>query len=528
MIAPELERITDYVPHWAARRPQQEALVGSRVRLSYRALNEHVNRCALGLLARGVRHGDRVALLGVPDLDFFVNFLACASIGAIWVGLNPKYTLPELQRVVDDSKPALLFACRPGDDAGAHVLSRLSSAVGAPVVTFGGSLPGLSITYEHFLEAGSGGHEAGLAEARARVRALDPAAMIYTSGSTGVPKGALVPHGGLAYCGAVQADHWYGDRIRKLCDLPINHIGCLGDICCSVLTAGGTIVFMPGFDAVRAIEKIEMEHVTHVYWIPTQLLAVVATPAWSHCDLSSLERILWGGAAAPAGLLQALGRLGVRLGTSYSLTESTGSVTYTRDDDPLHVLEWSVGQPDSRYDVQIVDADGRPTPQGHTGEIVIRGKFITRGYFGNPRATAATIDSEGWLHTGDLASQDETGNYRLVGRLKEMFKSGGYNVYPREVEAALEQHPAVIVAAVVAVADERWGEVGHAFVAVRGSPSRGELEAFARERLANYKIPKAIHTSPSLPTLPNGKLDKRTLQLRALQSSTKASRPAHR
>lgn len=360
-----LPRITDYVDHWAHARPEREALVGDDVRLTYGQLRGEVDRCAAALVAGGVRHGDRVALLGDPRPESLVVFLATASVGGIWVGLNPKYTTGELAHVVRDSEPVVLFGMLdPGDAAHAEKLRELSELAPMRVVTRGRALQGLSTAYGDFADVDLGALGPQLERARAAVGPLDPAAMIYTSGSTGTPKGALVPHGGLAFCGSVQAGRWYGDAPRKLCDLPINHIGGLGDICTSVLAAGGTTVFMERFDAAGALRTVERERLTHLYCIPTQLLAAVRTPEWESCDLSSLEWILWGGAAAPLRLLETLAATGARLGTSYSLTESTGSVTYTDEGDPLELLAWSVGRVDPHYEVTLRREDGTTARAG--------------------------------------------------------------------------------------------------------------------------------------------------------------------
>ncbi|MET7328146.1 class I adenylate-forming enzyme family protein [Nonomuraea sp. NPDC005650] len=500
MSPPRLPRITDYVEHWAAHRPAGEALVGENGRWTYERLRDDVDRCAAALLAAGVGRGDRVAVLGHPQPECFVLFLATAGIGAVWVGLNPKYTDAELAHVVADSEPALLFGMLGPDDPTQRALSPGRARV----------VIHRSSSYEEFIEAAR--PDDRLLAARREVRPLDPAAMIYTSGSTGRPKGALVPHWGLAHCGVVQAGRWYGDAPRKLCDLPLNHIGGLGDISTSILVAGGTVVYMPRFDPAEALRTVERERLTHLYCIPTQLLAMVATPEWRDCDLGSLEYILWGGAAAPRSLLETLSRTGARLATSYSLTESTGSVTYTDPGDSLDVLSWSVGRVDPHYEVALRAQDGTP---GKAGELLVRGDFITRGYFRDPEATRAAIDADGWLHTGDLAVEEPGGHIRLVGRLKEMFKSGGYNVYPREIEAALEEHPAVALAAVVGVPDERWGEVGHAFVVPRAPVTEAELREHARSRLANYKVPKVFRLEGELPKLAVGKVDKVRLRLLA-------------
>ncbi|GAA2826363.1 class I adenylate-forming enzyme family protein [Kribbella solani] len=524
MTIPVLPRISDYVGHWAGIHPEREALVGDSVRWTYRELQAEVDAIAAALVGQGVGRGDRVALLGRTRPECFAHFLATASIGAIWVGLNPRYTLDEITAILADSRPRLVFSMiEPSETGFAELLGGISEQTGpsVPLITRGDAGPGISTGWAAFLAAGT--DRSSLDVARKAVEPHDAAAMIYTSGTTGKSKGALVPHVGLSSCGVIQTSRWYGDAPRKLCDLPLNHIGGLGDICTSILTAGGTVVFMAKFDAAGALRMVERERLTHLYYIPTQLLAAVETPEWETCDLSSLEWILWGGAAAPLGLLERLAQKGAKLGTSYSLTESTGSVTYTEPDDPLDVLAWSVGRIDPRYEVTIRRADGSTANDGEEGEILIRGEHITLGYFGRPEATREAIDADGWLHTGDLARIEPNGHVRLAGRLKEMYKSGGYNVYPREIESVLEQHPGVSLASVVGVPDDRWGEVGHAFV-VAGDVSADELETFLAERLANYKRPKRLWLEQSLPRLPIGKVDKAALRRRIAAEPKPTSR----
>lgn len=511
MTVPDLPRISDYARHWAAELPDREALVGAGERISYRELNDQVDRIAAGLVAAGVGHGDRVAILSNPHPQCFAHFLAVASIGAIWVGVNPKYRPEEIRTVLADSRPRVLF-CFSVSDAQRESLAHTVSSLEEPpeLVTQGAPSHGTAQTWDDFLTSASPSTET-LELARSQVNAQHAAAMIYTSGSTGRPKGALVPHAGFTRCGVVQASHWYGDAPRKLCDLPINHIGALGDICTSVLIAGGTVVFMEKFDPAGALRTVERERLTHLYWVPAQYLAATVTPEWERCDLSSLEWALWGGATASRSLLDTLAAKIPRLGTSYGLTESSGSVAFTGAGDSLDTLTWSVGRIDPRYDVVLRRADGGLAAEGETGEIAIRGNHVTLGYFGRPDESAQAIDAEGWLHTGDLARRETGGNLRLVGRLKEMYKSGGYNVYPREIEAVLDSHDAVSQAAVVGVPDPTWGEVGHAFVVPSG-PEVPDLEKFLREHLANYKVPKRIWVRDSLPTLPIGKVDKAVLR----------------
>jgi acyl-CoA synthetase (AMP-forming)/AMP-acid ligase II len=201
------------------------------------------------------------------------------------------------------------------------------------------------------------------------------------------------------------------------------------------------------------------------------------------------------------------------------MTETVGSATYTDDDADDEVLAATLGRPDPAYEVTIVGADGAPVRPGEPGELWVRNPHLMIGYFQRPDATRAAIDADGWLHTGDLVRAWPDGNLELVGRLSEMFKSGGENIYPREVERALETHPAVVAAAVVGRPHELWGEVGHAYVVVHGSVTEDELRDHARQHLARYKVPKMFELVPKLPILPSGKVDRRALSACAVDGT---------
>lgn len=521
MKAPELERISDYVSHWAREVPDREFLIGGEARLTYAQAREQVDACAKALIAAGVRHGDRVAVFGLARPEYFISFLAASSLGAIWLGLNPKYHLPELEHNVHDAAPSIIFGIlEPSDADQAEKLAALRESTPSirQVVTRDAAVPGVSISYAEFLRQGEDVGDDRLEEARAVVRGSDVAVMVYTSGTTGRPKGALLTHRGLVLCCVVQADRWYTPQPRGLCDLPINHIGALGDICCSLMVAGGSICFMEKFSGAGALDTIERERVTFWAAVPTMFLIAMQSEGAEQRDLSSLDRVIWSGAAAPLELVRRFDAMNVKVSTSYGLTETTGSVTYTSDDgDSVEVLVETIGRPDPRYEIRIAREDGTPCDVDEPGEIQTRGDFNMAGYWNRPEASAEAFTADGWMHTGDRALLRPDGNMKVIGRMSDMFKSGGYNVYPREIELALEEHDAVDIAAVVRVPDPLFSEVGHVFVklAPGGDASEEALRAFAKGRLANYKVPKRFYVETELPMLPNGKVDKRALTERA-------------
>lgn len=492
--------------------------LGSR-RLTYGALADEIDALARAMLAADVVKGDRVATLQTPRPEFMVAFLAAASIGAIWVGLNPRYRLQELQYLVDDCSPRLLIArSRIGERSYATELAALMAGDGAPerLIVFDGDPPieGAQ-SMSAFLVAGDGVAEDALAHARAGCGGRDPCLIVYTSGSTGKPKGALLHHGGIIAFSLTQNRVWPVDPVRVLNFLPINHIGCVIDISTPALVAGGSIAFMEQFDPSAALQAMAEERITLWGSVPSVFALQLALPEFDRHDLSSVQLILWEGAAMPREMIARLMSVHPRLATNYGLTESCSAATVLEPTADLDALADSVGAPFPGVELRLVDAEGATVADGEPGEVQIRSAYAMLGYWNRPEATAEAFTPDGFLRTGDLAVRRPDGRYRIVGRLREMYKSGGYNVYPREVEEIIETHPAVVMAAVVSRPDPLWQEVGVAFVTLQAQAGAAELTGWARERLANYKVPKRFVICESLPLLPIGKIDRKTLSERA-------------
>lgn len=513
---PEYPRISDYPAHWAGQCPRRDALVLNGSRISYAELDKLIDRCASRLLALGVAPGERVAMLSTPRPEFFIVFLATVRIGATWLGLNPKYTLGELRYVVGDAQPVVLIAPRAieGRD-----FAKDAQALAAEHD---------SIRHVLILELGAQFAEAGIAallaptaelpeDRIANVSAQDAALLVYTSGTTGRPKGALLPHRGLVHCSRIQRDYLRADPLRVLNNLPVNHVGCVGDLCAYALVSGGTVVFAERFDPAKIGPLLRAEAITLWGQVPTMFQLTLDHPAFQPAMTRSVQDIAWSGAMAPEDLVRRLHKLCPRLSSFYGMTETVGSVAYSNAGASLEDLARTIGRPDPRYDVRIADPEGRPVPRGESGEIQVRGDFLMKGYLNKPEATAAAFTADGWLRTGDAALEEPDGQYRLIGRLREMFKSGGYNVYPREVEMALEEHPQVAAVAVIATPDRLYGEVGTAFVTWKPGAVSDEtaLHTFCRGRLANYKIPKYFRLIESMPMLPIGKIDRAALKREA-------------
>lgn len=507
--APALTRISDYVTWHAVCDPDAVALVVDERRICYRALMQQVDRLAAALLRAGVRKGDRVAMLSTPHPDFVVSLLAASSIGAIWLGLNPRYRLPELQHCVVDSAPRILLARRsllgrsyePEIDALRAACESLEH-----VVLFDGDPT-------EFLERGNSITGQQLEQARSAVDSRDPCLLVYTSGSTGAPKGALLHHAGIIDFAVLCNSLWPLAPHRVINYFPINHIGSIVDCMMPCLVVGGMQIMLEQFDPVVNLELIERERVTLWGSVPSVFQMQLALPDCGRFDLSSVQLIAWGGAAMPRETIERLRSICPKLATNYGMTETSSAITFVEPTDDLDVLANTVGRPRPGIDMRLVDQHGDLLGHGQPGEIQVRSPGNFLGYWQQPDATAAAFTADGFFRTGDLGELRPDGRIRLIGRLREMYKSGGYNVYPREVEAVIEAHPAVATAAVVSIADPLWQEVGVAYVVPRKSITTQQVEQFCRERLANYKVPKHIIVTADLPLLPIGKVDKNTLRV---------------
>ena len=509
-------RISDFVKLGAARNPAGEALVLGDSRWSYLELQQRVDMLARALLAAGVRKGDRVATLQTPHPQFLVSFLATASVGAIWIGLNPKLRPDELAHVVVDAAPKILLTrMRIGDRSYAREVEAMRDRFPdlERVIAFEEDAPEHGIEpMRHFLRGGERISPAELREARDACGGRDPCLIVYTSGTTGKPKGAMLHHEGICRFALAQNELWPVDPLRIVNYFPINHVGCTLDVCIPCLAAGGTIVFMEQFDPSGCLALMVREKITLWATVPSVFAMQLALPDFRRADLSSLKLIVWEGAAMPAQLVGELLQVHPRLATNYGMTETTSAITALEPTGDEELLAHSVGSAFAGVEIRLVDSGGRDVADGHEGEVLARSALNMLGYWRNDDATRAAFTDDGFFRTGDLAVRRPDGRYRLVGRLKEMFKSGGYNVYPREVEGVLEAHPAVATVAVVAAPDPRWQEVGVAFIVPKAAVDEGGLRAWCAGRLSNYKVPKRFVIRDSLPLLPIGKVDKGALR----------------
>jgi len=504
---------------WTARRrrmsPQAAALVQDGVAVTYAELDDLALRAAHGLRAQGVGRGDRVAWLGFNSIEMVAAMLGTAKLGAVFVPLNTRLAPPEVAWILADSEPTLL-CWSPGfetvaesDDVRATGVRRWATGAAAGGAGLGDLLGDLP---------------AGRAAPLAEDIGHDDLFMIqYTSGTSGRPKGVQLTHGNIVWnCYNLLVDVDVRTDEVALVTAPLFHTAALNQVLFPVLLKGGTSLVEARFDPDRAIGLIEEYGVTLLFGVTSMYQAIALSARWPDADLGTLRSALSGGAPLPEALLRTWAERGLPIIQGYGLTEASPGVTMLRAPETLRKLG-SAGTPCFFTDVRVVDAaledaglqDGRPedAASGTPGEILVRGPNVTPGYWRNPAATQAAFvpdEGGGWLRTGDLATVDEEGYLRIVDRLKDMYISGGENVYPVEVEAAIYTHPAVAECAVIGVPDERWGEVGQAIVVVRAEHTltAAELLTHLEPRLARYKLPKQVRFLDELPHNASGKLVK--------------------
>ena len=479
--------------------PTKAALVQDGTAVSYLDLDRAVTRLAHGLRTRGVERGDRVAFLGLNSIEMVLTVLATARLGAVSVPVNTRLATPELAFVLRHSGASLLLV----EDvlAGASNDSEIA-VLGIDTVVFTRA-------------AGTGLSALGLddlTEIDEPVGLEDLFMIQYTSGTSGRPKGVMLTHGNVVWNVAnLLVDVDLGSEEVALVTAPLFHTAALNQVLFPTILKGGTALVEARFDAVRAVELIESEQVTLLFGVTSMYLALAAVPRFADADLSSLRLALSGGAPIPESLLHTWLDRGLMIIQGYGLTEASPGTTMLRAADGVRKLG-SAGTSCFFSDVRVV-ADDRDTEVDEPGEVLVSGPNVSPGYWQDADATSGAFDEE-WLHTGDVATRDAEGYLRIVDRLKDMYISGGENVYPAEVEQALHEHPAIAECAVVGVPDETWGEVGRAFVVGRAGTDLDEAVVLAHldGRLARYKVPKSVVVVPELPHNASGKLMKSRLR----------------
>lgn len=463
--------------------------------LTYRDLEARAGKAAALLASSGVSEGERVAVLCRNRIEFFELMFACAKIGAIFVPLNWRMPPVELDQILTDCMPALLFY-------GAEDEEKI------PLIMYPPPAIGLDKNYPEIRNA----------SAPLQDRPTWPADatwyLLYTSGTTGRPKGVIYTFG-MAVANYVNIGSAIDLRSTDttLNFLPLFHTAGINLHTLPTLMIGGRVIILPGFDADKIISLLAERRIDTFFGVPTVFQELIEHPGLGSLPLDHVRH--WGCGGAPLSELL-VGRyrdLGVAIANGMGMTE-TGPTAFLQAPSDAWEAPGSVGKPQLLCNVRIVAEDGTDVDAGEVGEILFAGPAITPGYWRNEEATRIAFTEDGWLKSGDLGYRDTRGFYYIAGRMKEMFISGGENVFPAEVENVLCCHPQVADAAIVPVQDRKWGEVGEAFLILRASadtPDPGELSDFCRARLAAYKIPARFHFVPDFPRTAAGKVQKHLL-----------------
>lgn len=502
------ETIFEALAEMAARHPAGEALVvrHQNARLSYRELKDRVDETARGLVGLGLKPGDRIGVWASSCVEWVLLFLACARTGIVQVNVNPAYRSQDLGFVLRKSKiKALFLHCQ---DARADYRQILEETIA-----------GRQLPLEHAVYLDEHSWTSMLADGvdvpATEIKAHDVCNIQYTSGTTGSPKGVLLTHHNILNNGWIFAKWMQLSPQDRCCNcFPLYHTaGCvLGILTC--LTSGATLILPASqFDAGKTLEAVEAERATALLGSPTMFIAQLGHPEFKRFDLTSLRTGGMGGAPCP---IEVMKRVVEEMHCPdmmviYGQTESSPLISMSRSDDSLERRVETIGHAISSIEVKIISpATGETVPVGMQGELCTRGYHVMKGYDEEPEATRKTIDAEGWLHTGDLATMRPDGYLGITGRAKDMIIRGGENIYPREVEEFLYSHPKVMDVQVVGLPNARWGEVVLAWIRLKAGQtcSEKEIQNFCQGKIAYFKIPEHVRFVDAFPMTVSGKVQK--------------------
>jgi fatty-acyl-CoA synthase len=478
--------------HWRLTQPEKTAVIdrGTGERYSYSGMDARIDAAAGRLRALGITRGERVGVLAMNRIEQIDLFYACQRVGAALVPFNWRLTASELTGIIADARVKVCFGeerfreladCAQLDCAWIDFdrdVANLETVQGDDVVN----------------------------------EANDAALVLYTSGSTGKPKGAVLPHRQILFNGIATTTAWQlsSDDVAAI-TTPFFHTGGWNVFATPLWQRGGTVVLMEKFEPDTFLVAMAEAQCTVALTVPTQLVMLMQSSSWG-IELPNLRSFFSGGAPCPVSVQESVREAGYALREGYGLTEC-GPNCFTIGPDQAISRPGVVGWPVPFLEMRTVDETLRDVGDGEVGELLLRGPQMFAGYLNDPERTSEAVTADGWLRTGDLAIRNAEGAYSIVGRRKEMYISGGENVYPGEVEAALCACPGIIEVVVVGVQDARWGEVGRAFVVPRADSSIREEDvlAFAGTRLARYKTPRSVVFVDELPRLGSGKIDRKAL-----------------
>ena len=545
--------IGDFLDQQAQNIPTREAVVYScypefggalDIRWTYAEYRDRVNATAKGLMALGLNKGDHIAIWAANLPEWLLLYLAAAKAGLVVVTVNPAYRAAELEYVLKQGDvQALFFMARvrdhdclatvsslvtPGASNGEVSSERLPllryiSLVGAPPAGLMEQESWRPTLFKEMVTGGAPVSDEALRERQAAVKPEDPFQILYTSGTTGFPKGAVQAHRAVFNNGRLFARRWGMQTGERGCTaMPFFHAGGCVLAILADLAIGATLHPLVAFDPVKTMQVISTERCTMFGGVPTMLLAMLQHPDFGKYDLSTLRSVVSGGSPVPVYLMeQVKERMGADVAIVFGQTEASAAITLTKPEDSFERKSATVGVPLPHGEVKIINAaTGKIVPCGERGELCCRGYLVMLGYYKMPEKTADAIDSEGWLHTGDLATMDAQGYVNIVGRLKEMVIRGGENIFPREIEEFLIRHPRVVDVQIMGVPDKFFGEELLAVVipAAGEALTEQELREYCKGQISHQKIPRYFMFVESYPLTASGKVQKFVLRDQAIKT----------
>jgi len=507
----------------AERWPDKEALVvaDQGVRLTYRQLRDKARRLAAGLLSLGLEPGDRIGMLAPNRAEWLITQFGTAYGGFILVNINPAYRVPELEYALKKvSCRGLITESSFKSSDYIAMLEELRTRLPDldVVVRLGDERSDGMVNFDDVLARASDDWLARVDEITGSLDFDDPINIQFTSGTTGSPKAATLTHHNIVNNASMSAGILRFTERDKLC-IPVPMYHCFGMVLGTLLCAasGATIVFpSAGFEAKAVLNAVESEGCTALHGVPTMFFAILDEPDFGRYDLSTLRTGIMAGAPCPVELMKRviddLHMSEITIG--YGMTETGPLATQTLPDDPIDLRVGTVGKALPNTEIKIVDDDGQILAPGEPGELCTRGYCVMRGYWGDAERTAEAIDPGGWIRTGDVATMDENGYVRIVGRSKDMLIRGGENIYPREIEEYLYTHPKIDQVQVVGVLDEKFGEeiVACILLANGATATEEEIREYCRGKLAHFKIPRYVRFVDDFPMTVTGKVQKYVLR----------------
>lgn len=492
-----MERELDWINSRARLFPHDQALIDAETddKWTFHEVNERAVHLAHFFIEQGIKKGDRIALLSPNHISYFDFLFACMKIGAIFVPLNWRLVDEELKYILNDSNPKLVGLHSSFNDK-QHWLAANYELI--------------PISSNHYINQEN--NQSDKLQTPSLIE-TDPLAMIYTGGTTGKPKGAVLSHRSIMWNALNTIVSWNlsNDDATLTC-LPMFHTGGLNALSIPVLMAGGAVVLSAQFDPEKAIADLIRYECTTVLFVPTMYHMIVRTKAFEQAEFTRMKVFLSGGAPCPLTIYEAFEKKDIPFKEGYGLTEAGPNNFYINPIDSRR-KPGSVGKAMMFNEIKIMTADGNKAKSNEVGELLLKGNHAFEFYWNKEQATKETI-VDGWLHTGDLARQDEEGYVYIVGRKKEMIITGGENVYPLEIEHWLESHQAINEVAVVGLPHQKWGEVVTAFISLNEGfkITIEELKTYCDKKLSRYKIPKQFKFIDELPKTHVGKIDKKALK----------------